>query len=58
MMLQMLLLLEKTKEPQKKEVECERLYQNVGQLQIEIDWLKKRQAVWDERLGESQMHRR
>jgi len=33
------------------------LYKKVGQLQIEVDWLKKRPAIWDERLRESQMHR-
>ena len=27
---------------EKKEIECERLYQKVGQLQIEVDWLKKK----------------
>ena len=24
---------------------------------LEVDWLKKRPAIWDERHGESQMHR-
>ena len=48
----------KDKGAQKKEVECERLYQKVGQLQIEVDWLKKRQAIWDECFRESQVHRR
>ncbi len=38
----------KDKAAQKKEVECQLLYQKVGQLQIEVDWLKKRQAFWDE----------
>ena len=47
----------KDKGAEKKEIECERLYQKVGQLQIEVDWLKKRPAIWDERLRESQMHR-
>ena len=47
----------KDKGAEKKEVERDHLYQKVGQLQIEVDWLKKRQAIWDERLGESQMHR-
>jgi len=47
----------KDKDAEKKEVECDRLYQKVGQLQIEVDWLKKRPAIWDERHGESQMHR-
>ena len=56
MMLLMLLLYGKDKGAQKKEVEYERLYQKIGQLQIEVDWLKKRQAIWDERIGESQMH--
>ena len=46
----------KDKGSQKKEIECDRLYQKVGQLQIEVDWLKKRQAIWDECLRESQMH--
>ncbi len=31
----------KDKGGQKKEIECDRLYQKVGQLQIEVDWLKK-----------------
>ena len=47
----------KDKGAEKKEIECDRLYQKVGQLQIEVDWLKKRPAIWDERLRESQMHR-
>ena len=42
------------KGPEKKEIECDRLYQKVVQLQVEVDWLKKRQAFWDERKGESQ----
>ena len=29
----------KDKGAEKKEIECERLYQKVGQLQIEVDWL-------------------
>ena len=48
----------KDKGAEKKEIECDRLYQKVGQLQIEVDWLKIRQAIWNERLGESKMHRR
>ena len=32
----------KDKGAEKKEIECERLYQKVGQLQIEVDWLKKK----------------
>ena len=36
---------EKDKGAEKKETECDRLYQKVGQLQIEVDWLKKRQAI-------------
>ena len=32
----------KVKGAEKKEIECERLYQKVGQLQIEVDWLKKK----------------
>ena len=47
----------KDKGAEKKEIECERLYQKVGQLQIEVDWLKKRPAIWDECFRESQMHR-
>ena len=31
----------KDKEAEKKEVERDRLYKKVGQLQIEVDWLKK-----------------
>ena len=49
---------EKDKDAEKKEVERDHLYQKVGQLQIEVDWLKKRQASWDECFRESQMHRR
>jgi transposase len=30
------------KEAEKKEVERDRLYKKVGQLQIEVDWLKKK----------------
>ena len=39
----------KDKETEKKEVERDRLYKKVGQLQIEVDWLKKRLVIWDER---------
>ena len=46
----------KDKDAEKKEVERDHLYQKVGQLQIEVDWLKKRQAIWDECFRESQMH--
>ena len=38
----------KDKDAEKKEVERDHLYQKVGQLQIEVAWLKKRQAIWDE----------
>ena len=31
----------KDKDAEKKEVERDHLYQKVGQLQIEVDWLKK-----------------
>ncbi len=48
---------EKDKEAEKKEVERNRLYKKVGQLQIEVDWLKKRQVIWDERRREDKMHR-
>ena len=33
---------EKDKEAEKKEVERDHLYKKVGQLQIEVDWLKKK----------------
>ena len=46
----------KDKDAEKKEAERDHLYQKVGQLQIEVDWLKKRQAIWDECFRESQMH--
>ncbi len=32
----------KDKEAEKQEVEQDRLYKKVGQLQIEVDWLKKK----------------
>ena len=32
----------KDKEAERKEVEQDRLYKKVGQLQIEVDWLKKK----------------
>ena len=32
----------KDKGAEKKEIECERLYQKANQLQIEVDWLKKK----------------
>ena len=35
-------ILGKDKETKKKEVERDRLYKKVGQLQIEVDWLKKK----------------
>ena len=47
----------KDKEAEKKEVERDRLYKKVGQLQLEVDWLKKRQVIWDERRREGEMHR-
>ena len=47
----------KDKDAEQKEVERDHLYKKVGQLQIEVDWLKKRPAIWDERLGESKTHR-
>ena len=47
----------KDKDAEQKGVERDHLYKKVGQLQIEVDWLKKRQAIWDERLRESKMHR-
>jgi transposase len=47
----------KDKDAEQKEVERDHLYIKVGQLQIEVDWLKKRQDIWDERLRESKMHR-
>ena len=47
----------KDNDAEKKEVERDHLYKKVGQLQIEVDWLKKRPAIWDERLRGSQMHR-
>ena len=39
----------KNKEAEKNVVERDHLYKKVGQLQIEVDWLKKRQVIWDER---------
>ena len=36
----------KDKGAQKKEVECDHLYQKVGQLHIEVDWLKKDSLSW------------
>ena len=33
---------EKDKEAEKEEVDRDRLYKKVGQLQIEVDWLKKK----------------
>jgi transposase len=38
----------KDKDAEKKEIERDHLFKKVGQLQIEVDWLKKRQAIWDE----------
>jgi len=48
----------KDKDAEQKEVERDHLYKQVGQLQIEVDWLKKRPAIWDECFRESQMYRR
>jgi transposase len=39
----------KDKEAGNNEVERDHLYKKVGQLQIEVDWLKKRQVIRDER---------
>ncbi len=47
----------KDREAAKKEIERDRLYKKVGQLQIEVDWLKKKQVVRDERQGKDHMHR-
>ena len=44
------------KDAEKKEVERDHLYKKVGQLQIEVVWLKNRPAIWYERLGGNQMH--
>ena len=41
----------KDKDAEQKEVERDHLYKKVGQLQIEVDWLKKRPAIWNKRLG-------
>ena len=43
-MIQLLLLFinEKNKDAEQKEFERDRLYKKVGQLQIEVDWLKKK----------------
>jgi transposase len=35
----------KDKDREKQEVERDHLYKKVDQLQIEVDWLKKRQAI-------------
>jgi transposase len=35
----------KDKDAEQKEVERDHLYKKVGRLQIEVDWLKKRQAM-------------
>ena len=42
MPLLLLLATEKIKMLRKKEVERDHLYKKVGQLQIEVDWLKKK----------------
>ena len=47
----------KDKEAENKEIERDRLYKKVGQLQVEVDWLKKRQVIWDERWQEDKLHR-
>ncbi len=39
----------KDKNANKEKKERDNLYKKVGQLQIEVDWIKKRQAIWDER---------
>ena len=36
----------KDKDAEKKEVERGHFYQKVGKLQNEVDWLKKRPAIW------------
>jgi transposase len=47
----------KDSDAEQKKIERDHLYKKVGQLEIEVDWLKKRPAIWDERLRESKMHR-
>lgn len=38
----------KDKDAEKRGIERDRLYKKVGQLQVQVDWLKKRRAIWDE----------
>jgi len=43
----------KDREAEQLSKERDRLYCKVGQLQIEVDWLKKRQDYWTERCAEA-----
>ncbi len=45
------------REAESHETEKERLYQQIGKLQIEVDWLKKQWGRGDECFGETWLHR-
>ena len=44
-------------EAERLEKERDRLYKKVGQLQIEVDWLKKMLDIWTERGCQARHHR-
>ncbi|WP_139796540.1 transposase [Desulfacinum hydrothermale] len=43
----------KDREAERIEQERDRLYRQVGQLQVEVDWLKKRPDCWTERCAKA-----
>ena len=44
-------------EAEAQEAERDRLYQQIGKLQVEVDWLKKRPNIWHECGGETPVNR-
>ncbi len=55
MLLQLPLSVEKTTPLKKDQMERDRLYKKVGQLQIEVDWLKKKTGYLGERAREDRL---
>ena len=47
----------KDRETEQMEVERDRLYKKVGQLQIEVDWLKKTSGIWTDGGGQAGHYR-
>lgn len=46
----------KDRDAEAHEAEKERLYQQIGKLRVELEWLKKRSGTRDERIGKTRLH--